>query len=78
MENINKIFKIKKESTQFSSSSRQSMEQTEDYAFKKNIDTQEGTIDADGTETIDGDLTQALINMEVMTLQSDGSNWWII
>jgi len=37
------------------------------------------TVDADGTEEIDGSATAiTLALMEVITIQSDGSNWWII
>jgi hypothetical protein len=44
----------------------------------KNTGTGVITIDADGTETIDGNLTQTLINSESLTIQSNGSNWVII
>lgn len=37
------------------------------------------SIEANGTETIDGSLTQVLIDQnESITIQSDGSNWFII
>jgi len=37
------------------------------------------TIDPNGSEEIDGDATtMTLALMEVVTLQCDGSNWWII
>ena len=37
------------------------------------------TVDANGTEEIDGSATAiTLALMEVITIQSDGSNWWII
>ena len=44
----------------------------------KNSGTGVITIDADGTETIDGELTQSLIQDESMTLISNGTNWYII
>lgn len=36
------------------------------------------TLDGDGSETIDDDLTQALYGKESMTLESDGANWNIL
>jgi len=37
------------------------------------------TIDGDGSETIDDELTQTIVNQNtILTLQSDGSNWSII
>jgi len=46
MTNINKIFKIKEKiNYTLHTPDRQSQEQTEDYAVKKNINTQEGTIE---------------------------------
>lgn len=36
------------------------------------------TVDADGTETIDGDLTQSLNQYDSLTIVSDNSNWVII
>jgi hypothetical protein len=37
------------------------------------------TVDANGTEEIDGSATAITLSlMESITIQSDGSNWWII
>ena len=36
------------------------------------------TIDANGTETIDGDLTQTIVQWENIQVQSTGSNWIIL
>jgi len=37
------------------------------------------TIDADGTETIDDSLTQIIsTQFDAVTVQSDGTEWWII
>jgi hypothetical protein len=37
------------------------------------------TIDGNGTETIDGDLTFTLVSQyEAITIVSDGANWWIV
>jgi len=36
------------------------------------------TVDADGTETIDGDLTQSLNQYDSLTIVSDNTNWIII
>lgn len=36
------------------------------------------TIDADGTETIDGELTQLLDQCDCLQVQSDGMEWHII
>lgn len=45
----------------------------------KNTGTGAVTIDADGTETIDGALTAILTNQyESITIVSDGSNWFIL
>lgn len=45
----------------------------------KNIGTGTITIDADGTETIDGELTAILsAKYDCITIQCDGSNWHII
>ena len=43
----------------------------------KNIGSNNAIVDPDGTETIDGDLTETLIKHEIITIKSDGSNWWI-
>jgi hypothetical protein len=50
------------------------------YVIKR-IDANAGTIviDANGAETIDGSLTESLVNQyDSVTLQSDGSNWFIL
>tara|TARA_R110002094_G_scaffold157781_2_gene144039 strand:+ start:6194 stop:6565 length:372 start_codon:yes stop_codon:yes gene_type:complete len=36
------------------------------------------SLDADGTETIDGNLTVVLYNLEAYTVMSDGTNWIIV
>ena len=36
------------------------------------------TVDADGTETIDGSLTQVLSPDDAMKIVSDGTNWLIV
>ena|SRR3990167_1854493 len=36
------------------------------------------TVDANGSETIDGNLTQIIIATSSMTILSDGANWIII
>jgi hypothetical protein len=36
------------------------------------------TVDADGTETIDGSLTQTLSQWDAMKIVSDGANWLIV
>lgn len=36
----------------------------------------EAIVDADGTETIDGSLTQSLTQWDSLILQSDSSNWY--
>ena len=46
---------------------------------KTDISSNEMIVDADGTETIDGELTQSTITQYAsITVQSDGSNWFII
>jgi hypothetical protein len=45
----------------------------------KNMTTGIITVDADGTETIDGGLTATLsMQYETLTLRSDGTNWLVI
>jgi len=44
----------------------------------KNINTGEITIDANSTETIDGDLTQLLVQYDAITIISNGTNWFIL
>ncbi len=45
----------------------------------KNIGTSSITIDASGTQTIDGTLTKIITEQYVaLELFSDGSNWWIV
>lgn len=44
----------------------------------KNISTGVVTLDGDGSETIDGQTTQALSQDEALTVISDGTEWWII
>ena len=44
----------------------------------KNSGTGTITVDANGSQTIDGDLTQSLAQDESITIISDGSNWYII
>ena len=36
------------------------------------------TVDADGTETIEGSLTLTVLTTEAYTMQSDGANWIVI
>ena len=49
------------------------------YLVIKNIGTGTITVDASGTQTIDGALTYTLtLQYEVVTIVSDGSNWHII
>ena len=36
------------------------------------------TVDGDGSETIEGELTQTLYNGDSMQIQSDNSGWVII
>jgi hypothetical protein len=36
------------------------------------------TVDGSGSETIDNVSTQELIEMETITIVSDGAEWWII
>ncbi len=36
------------------------------------------TIDPNGTETIDGNLTHSSTSLKAHQIQSDGANWWII
>lgn len=42
----------------------------------KNVGT--GTITVDGTETIEGELTQELYEGDNMTIYTNGEEWWII
>ena len=45
----------------------------------KRIGSENVIVDPDGTETIDGGLTAVLtVKYECLTIQSDGSNWWIL
>jgi len=44
----------------------------------KNINTGTITVDADGSETIDGDLTQDLFYNDSMKIGSDGTAWYIL
>jgi hypothetical protein len=36
------------------------------------------TVDGDGTETIDGELTQDVPYLATIVVRSDGSNWFIV
>lgn len=36
------------------------------------------TVDADGSETIDGDLTKILVQWDAMKIVSNGANWIIV
>jgi hypothetical protein len=44
----------------------------------KNSGTGNITVDANGTETIDGSLTQVLTQYDALKIASDGANWIII
>lgn len=44
----------------------------------KNTGTGTLTIDGNGSEEIDGETTVELIQDETITIQSDGSDWWIL
>jgi hypothetical protein len=46
--------------------------------FIKNINTGIVTVDANSTQTIDGQLTRTLARYESLRIQSNGSNWVII
>lgn len=50
------------------------------YIKKINTSSNDVTVDANGSETIDGDLTQTLTgaDMPSIRIQCDGSNWFII
>ena len=51
-----------------------------EYTIKK-VDSSANvvTVDPDGTETIDGALTQIITGQwDAMKIKSDGTNWWII
>ena len=44
----------------------------------KNSGTGSITVDADGTETIDGSLTKTLVQYDAMKIMSNGINWIIV
>ena len=51
------------------------------FTIKRSADDSSGntlTVDADGSETIDGDLTKTLSAGSAMQIISNGSNWYII
>jgi len=70
MTDINKIFKIKKDNTQFNNPERQSIEATEDYSVKKVLNTQEGTIDKAPSNGKD------ITNKDYVDAQIAGENHW--
>lgn len=48
------------------------------YKIKSKDSTNVVTVDGNASETIDGSLTITLAKHEVITIQSDGTEWWII
>lgn len=51
---------------------------TNHHFWIKNITNTTVTVDANASETIDGNLTQSLTQYEVLHIVCDGTEWWII